>query len=455
MREKKESENLEFRKSLSELNEGVISLSSMLNKHHGGVVIFGINDEGRICGLTAGKNTTSDIRSAIQNDLKPFPLEVNIEDYEEDGKSLIKVSVSGDDTPYSAYGRYYIRVDDSDILMDSYQLQMFLENKDESYLKWERTAAGHTVDEIDENLLIDCIRTANEKGRLNYVYRNAKEALQKLDLLTDDGNLNNAGWYLFGNGKPLTIKEANYPTDSRTQFGEIKEFQGNIFECMNEALSYIQNHITYKAEIVGAQREETPEIPVRAIREIVINSFAHCSYARVGDFNQYVIYRSSVSIYNPGSVIRGIDPVKFASGQVGSKIRNVLIASTLYKYGFIDAFGTGFDRTFTLCAKAGVEYKYREDEFGFTFMNQDFLNDQKHHAVNDTPDRRENDLDLRILEAIRKNKYITIAELAEVTGKSKPTVYRHMESLSESGKVKRVGSRKTGYWDLKEQKILK
>jgi len=153
--------------------------------------------------------------------------------------------------------------------------------------------------------------------------------------------------------------------------------------------------------------------------------------------------------------VSGTFPVKFASGQVGTKIRNVLIASTLYKYGFIDAFGTGFDRTFTLCAKAGVEYKYREDEFGFTFMNQDFLNDQKHHAVNDTPDRRENDLDLRILEAIRKNKYITIAELAEVTGKSKPTVYRHMESLSESGKVKRVGSRKTGYWDLKEQKILK
>lgn len=57
--------------------------------------------------------------------------------------------------------------------------------------------------------------------------------------------------------KPLTIKEANYPTDSRTEFGEIKEFKGNIFECINEALSYIQNHISFKAEIVGFQRVET------------------------------------------------------------------------------------------------------------------------------------------------------------------------------------------------------
>ena len=120
--------------------------------------------------------------------------------------------------------------------------------------------------------------------------------------------------------------------------------------------------------LVGVQREEIQEIPVRAIREIVVNSFAHCSYARVGDYNHYIVFKSSVNIYNPGSIIRGIDPKSFASGKVGSKIRNVLIASTLYKYGYIDAFGTGFDRTFTLCAKSGVKYKYREDEFGLTFV---------------------------------------------------------------------------------------
>jgi len=307
------------------------------------------------------------------------------------------------------------------------------------------------MDEIDEDLLIDCIRMANEKGRLDYVYRNSREALQKLELLTDNGKLNNAGWYLFGNGKPLTIKEANFPTDSRTDFGEIKEYRGNIIECIREALSYIQNHITYKAEIVGAQREEIPEIPIRAIREIVVNSFAHCSYARVGDSNQYVIYRTSVSIYNPGGVIRGIDPIKFASGQVGSKIRNVLIASTLYKYGFIDAFGTGFDRTFTLCARAGVEYKYKEDEFGFTFIfgrNLGVLDDKKNDKISDKLNGRSSGIDIEILKAIKENKYITIPELAVITGKSTATIYRHLEDLSKSGKVKRVGSRKTGYWDL-------
>lgn len=48
--------------------------------------------------------------------------------------------------------------------------------------------SNSSFDDIDEELVIDIIRTANEKGRLDYVYRNLKEALTKLDLINDDGS---------------------------------------------------------------------------------------------------------------------------------------------------------------------------------------------------------------------------------------------------------------------------
>ena len=115
----------------------------------------------------------------------------------------------------------------------------------------------------------------------------ALEVLNKLGLVCDNGMLNNAGWYLFRNKKPLTIKEA---------------------------ISYIQNHISYKSNIVGIQREDISEIPLRAIREIVINSFAHCCYARKGDYNSITIFKSSIRIYNPGSILNNIGPKRFASG---------------------------------------------------------------------------------------------------------------------------------------------
>ena len=327
----KESQTLELKKSLSQLKEGVISLSSMLNKANKGTVYFGINDDSKIVGLQIGKKTLADITHEIQNNLKPLPAKILVNPEKIDDTTIVRVNVEGFDTPYSAYGRFYIRVNDADIIMHNQLLQHFLENKLDDYSKWENEETKYTVDDIDEDLLIEYIRIANDKNRMDYVYRNALEALTKLGLICDNGMLNNAGWYLFGNNKPLTIKEGFYPTDSRSDFGEIKEYSGNIFECIKEATSYIQSHISYKSNIIGIQREDIPEIPLRAIREIIINSFAHCSYTQKGDYNAITIFKSSVRIYNSGSILNNIDPKRFASGMVGSKIRNILIASTLFK----------------------------------------------------------------------------------------------------------------------------
>ena len=116
-----------------------------------------------------------------------------------------------------------------------------------------------------------------------------------------------------------------------------------------------------------------------------------------------------MKIYNPGSIYNGIDPVRFASGSVGSKIRNLLISQTLFYYGYIDAFGTGFDRTFTVCANNGVEYKYNNDELGFTFSFK-----RKQNFLNDKINERIDSIDKSIMEVILENKYITIPELASL-----------------------------------------
>lgn len=440
-----ENEKLEYKKTLTQLKEGVVSLSAMLNKHNEGTLIFGVNDDLKIVGLMIGKKTLNDVTQEIRNHLKPLPHRVEVIEYTIDDKKLIKVDVQGNDVPYSAYGRYYTRVNDSDILMDSLVLQRFFEEKEDNYLKWEKLETIYGVDDIDENLLIECVRSANEKGRINYVYKNAKDALLKFGLLTDNEKLNNAGLFLFGNNKPLTIKEANYPTDTRTEFGEIKDFQGNIFECIKEVTSYILNHISYKSNIVGLQREETPEIPISALREIIVNSFAHSKYFLSGDYNQYTIYRSSIRIYNPGPIIKGIDPIKFASGKVGSKIRNILIAFVLYKCGYIDAFGTGFDRTFTLCIDNNIDYEYYSDEFGFTFIfkrNPDFLKTNKVKTNKTLKDK--------IKEMLISDKYMNVSDLAKILNKSEITIYRHLQEMVKNGEVERIGARKAGYWSVLE-----
>ena len=196
--EKRESEICEFKKTTTQLKEAVISLCAMLNKRSKGTVYFGVKDDGTICGQEIGKKTTADISHEIRNNLKPIPvISISVEEIKD--KSVIKVEASGDDTPYSAYGRYYTRVDDADIYMDSRQLWNYFESKDKTYSKWEEEITKYTIEDVDENLLIEYIRAANDAGRMNYIYRNSQEALSKLGLINENGFLNNAGHYLFGN----------------------------------------------------------------------------------------------------------------------------------------------------------------------------------------------------------------------------------------------------------------
>jgi ATP-dependent DNA helicase RecG len=55
---------------------------------------------------------------------------------------------------------------------------------------------------------------------------------------------------------------------------------------------------------------------------------------------------------------------------------------------------------------------------------------------------------LKILEQIRINPQYTLTELANLTGYSRSWVAETMKRLQEQGIIKRVGSDKTGYWEI-------
>ena len=78
-------------------------------------------------------------------------------------------------------------------------------------------------------------------------------------------------------------------------------------------------------------REEIPEIPTDAVREILINAYAHRDWLSSGCV-QIDIYNDSVEVFNPGWFIEGQDLEAHLSGKSRSSLtRNELIARTLYR----------------------------------------------------------------------------------------------------------------------------
>ena len=145
----RETEELEFKKTTSELKEGVISLASMLNKNGHGVLFFGVKNDGSIFGQQIGMNTTSDISKEIKNYLRPVVVpSISVEQIDE--KQVVRIEVFGEDKPYCAYGRYYIRSDDEDLQMNNTQLEEFFINKNVDYSKWENELTEYGEEVIDE-----------------------------------------------------------------------------------------------------------------------------------------------------------------------------------------------------------------------------------------------------------------------------------------------------------------
>lgn len=113
-----ETEQLEFKRSTSELKEGCESIASILNKHGSGVLYFGVAKNGLVKGQEVSESTLRQVSQAIGNCIEPsiFPC---VEKVTLDDADLVRVTFEGDDAPYSCRGRFRIRVSDEDKPMPS------------------------------------------------------------------------------------------------------------------------------------------------------------------------------------------------------------------------------------------------------------------------------------------------------------------------------------------------
>ena len=130
-----ENEYQEFKESLGQLDKGLKSLVSMLNRHGGGTVFFGVDDNGEVVGLTVGKDTLMDIRNRIRDKIEPRIYAELSELKDENGKSYIVVNAKGSDIPYSFDGRYYIRNLSADEKASNELLRKMLSSSDSDLIR--------------------------------------------------------------------------------------------------------------------------------------------------------------------------------------------------------------------------------------------------------------------------------------------------------------------------------
>lgn len=438
-----ETETVEFKKTTSELKEGIISMSSILNKHGRGVLYFGVKDSGEVSGQDVGKDTLRNVSRGIAGNINP-PCYYEVKNLKSDeGKNFIEVTFSGNDAPYSAFGKFYERFADEDKQISVDQLNELFIKKRKDYSLWENSSSDCDLNNVSIEAYKRVLNGGIESGRLPKADYTPETLLSKLGLIS--GNyLNNAGKVLFGNSSPITLKLAVYATENKLTFLSLNNFEGNIFECIDEGIKFINQSINWNIEIDGeAKRKETPEIPEVAIREIVINAFAHGDYSGNTNF-EIDIFRDRVEIYNPGFFPIGLTPHDFVSNNQAPIVLNPKIVNVLFKAGEIESFGTGFQRAFSACDNAKVEYDYGNTKTGFRFIFKRSITQQNAGKSGNMSKTEQ-----AVYNELQEGEVSKAKIIAEKIGKSEKTVYRALKTLQKKGIITREGSDARGVWKIK------
>ncbi len=435
----KETETIELKASTGELHEAVESIASILNKHGKGILYFGILDDGTVKGQIVSDSTIKGVTDAILRNIEPR-ITPTVEQVTLGGKTVVKVTFSGKEQPYSAFGRFLIRVGAENRQMTRSELERLIKTSDYSS-SWEKEEANIAFDDLDIDTMKNYWKEAVSAGRLKMDEFDPHLLLTTLGLERDGKYLNSAN-ALFGKNPLVEAKCACFATDRKLTFTDLNLQKGNVYNLIRFSLTYILNHINWKIKIGGWKREEYPEIPKQAIFEIIVNAFAHASFSSFPQID-IDIFPSMITIYNPGSFPDWLEPSDFINKSITSLKRNPLISEVLYRCKDVEKPGTGFKKVDELCKEAGIRWKAEKSASGFSFI---FLRNGKgisNLALSGlTPNER------AVYALIKGNTRITREEIAKSIGRTVRTVQRITNSLVDKGYIVRVGNNQFGYWEI-------
>jgi len=325
-------------------------------------------------------------------------------------------------------------------------------------IKWESQPSKKQLPGLNEETVKTFVEKANAVGRLEFRYENIENTLQKLGLI-ENGQLLNAAEVLFSEENSLEVQLAIFAGKDKLTFLDIKTLRGNVFDLLDEMELYITKHMKWRVKFGKLEREEIPEIPVRAIREALVNSVCHRDYW-VPKGNEIAIFKNRVEIYNPGDFPEGLTPQDFIEGRERSVLRNPLIAQTLFLSKDVEKWGSGLKRIYEECLENRVSVEFWMLKTGFTvvFYRQEddesisvsgedvieYLNEEIKEYVSKHINRGANEYVNKLHNYIIENPGHNASSIADALDIPLRSTERWIRELKDESKIEFIGSKRAG-----------
>ena len=321
----RETRTLEFKETIT--NTFLKTVSAFSN-YEGGVILFGVDDNGAVKGITDVKQSCLDIENKINDSISPQP------DYtlEVQSDNIIKLTIkSGIQKPYLYKSKAYKRNDTATIEVDTLEFsRLILEGKnirfEELPCKEQKLTFEVLHQKLKESIQIEAFNKDTLKT-LN-LYDNTNGYNNAAGLLADKNHFPGIDIVRFGENISIIQKRATFENRS-------------ILEVYDKTIEIFRDYYCYEI-IQGVERKNIERIPEAAFREAIANALIH----RVWDVESQIrvlMFDDRIEIISPGGLPAGITEEEYLSGKI-SVLRNRNLANVFYRLGFVEIFGTGITR---------------------------------------------------------------------------------------------------------------
>ncbi len=428
-----ETEMIEFKKTTGELKEGIISLASMLNKNGKGILYFGVRNDGEILGQQIGDRTLREISQGIANAIKPQIIPTIIVELCDD-KNVIKVTVEGDEKPYSAYGKYYMRSADEDREISPQQLRNLMLSVSDSIVNIEAN---------NQELSFDQLKMLYAGNNLTLRENTFK---RNLNLLTRDGTYNLMAAIL-ADVNSYSIKVAVFRGTDKTDLIKRNEYG---YKCMlvavKQVLDYMEALNDTIVDVGGSLRKERKLFDFPCFREAWLNACLHNRWSRQTPPAVYM-FEDRIEVISVGGLPEGLTLEEFYEGK--SKPVNLELQQIMVQLDYIEQTGHGVPL---------IVSKYGKEVFDITenFITVTIPLNRENKEKNDLEKGKKELIDSKdeeILKLMKENSSISVNEISRQVGLGTTTLTKRIRRLKEAGFVERKGSKKKGQWIVNISKL--
>jgi len=418
----------------------------------GGTIYIGVADDGTISGLN--KKDVSRINQLISNTSSQHvrsPIIVSTENVlVKKTRIIIILKVpKGIDKPYfDRNGVIWLKTgSDKRRINSKEELRRLFQSIDLLHGDEVPTKAG--VDRLDRLRFRDFLRKIYDI-EIPEDPEQLVTLLQNMNLANENGFLNLAGVLLFAENpewiKPqFIVKAVCFPGNniSKSEYLDSEDFCGPLTKIFDDSLAFILRNLKKIQDNQNINTLGKPEIPRIVFEEFLVNALIHRDYF-VSAVIRIFIFDNRIEIISPGHLPNNLTIEKIRKGN--SNIRNPILASFIAKKMLpYRGLGSGIQRAL----EEWDHIDFIEDRQGcfFKVIVHRHLKVQG-NTESDPINEPLTDLQIQILDLIKNDPKISYHILTDTLNKGRSTIMRNIQVLKDIGLLQRIGSKKTGYWQV-------